>query len=112
MLYAVRPNYGYFDLSPPGRVHVASDGATSFEPEDGGPHRYSILRSEQQIRVRRCGPIGKSTAVSLCSPPLKLHAAHGVSEEPLQDEVRWAFGKCFVRGWVALLACYTHSNLM
>ena len=52
VLYAVRPNDGYFDLSPPGRVHVASDGATSFEPEDEGPHRYLILPREQQIRVR------------------------------------------------------------
>jgi purine nucleosidase len=51
-LYAVRPDYGYFDLSPPGRVHVASDGATSFEPENAGPHRYLILKPEQQNRVR------------------------------------------------------------
>jgi purine nucleosidase len=52
VLYAVRPNYGYFDLSLPGRVHVASDGATSFEPQNAGPHRYLILKSQQQIRVR------------------------------------------------------------
>jgi inosine-uridine nucleoside N-ribohydrolase len=52
VLYAIRPDDGYFDLSPPGRVHVESDGATSFEAENGGPHRYLILRPEQQIRVR------------------------------------------------------------
>jgi inosine-uridine nucleoside N-ribohydrolase len=52
VLYAVRPDYGYFDLSPPGRVHVSSDGATSFEPENAGPHRYLILKPDQQIRVR------------------------------------------------------------
>jgi inosine-uridine nucleoside N-ribohydrolase len=52
VLYAVRPDDGYFDLSPPGRVHVASDGATSFEPEKAGPHRYLILKPDQQIRVR------------------------------------------------------------
>jgi purine nucleosidase len=52
VLYAVRPNDGYFDLSPPGRVHVANDGATSFAPEDAGPHRYLILKPDQQPRVR------------------------------------------------------------
>ena len=31
VLYAVRPNRGYFDLSPPGMVKVANDGLTSFE---------------------------------------------------------------------------------
>jgi inosine-uridine nucleoside N-ribohydrolase len=52
VLYAVRPNCHYFDLSPPGRVHVANDGTTSFKPDKAGPHRYLILKPEQQIRVR------------------------------------------------------------
>jgi inosine-uridine nucleoside N-ribohydrolase len=52
VLYAVRPNDGYFDLSPPGRVSVTNDGATSFQPESAGPHRYLILKPEQAIRVR------------------------------------------------------------
>ena len=52
VLYAVRPDDGYFDLSPPGRVHVASNGATSLEPDPAGPHRYLILTPEQQIRLR------------------------------------------------------------
>jgi inosine-uridine nucleoside N-ribohydrolase len=52
VLYAVRPDCGYFDLSPPGRVHVASDGTTSFEAESSGSHRFLILKPERQIRVR------------------------------------------------------------
>jgi hypothetical protein len=32
-------------------LHVASDGATSLEPENAGPHRYLVLNSQQQIRV-------------------------------------------------------------
>src|SRR5262249_6696701 len=35
VLYAVRPDRGYFDLSPPGRVLVSDDGVTTFKPEEG-----------------------------------------------------------------------------
>jgi len=52
VLYAIRPNDGYFDLSPPGRVSVSSEGATSFELESAGPHRHLILKPEQAVRVR------------------------------------------------------------
>jgi inosine-uridine nucleoside N-ribohydrolase len=52
VLYAVRPNGHYFELSPPGRVHVFNDGTTAFKPDKSGPHRYLILKPEQQIRVR------------------------------------------------------------
>jgi inosine-uridine nucleoside N-ribohydrolase len=52
VLYAVRPNDEYFDLSPPGRVRVSTDGATSFEPTTDGPHRYLTLKRDQATRVR------------------------------------------------------------
>jgi purine nucleosidase len=52
VLYAVRPDDGYFDLSPPGRVAVSDDGVTKFTAEARGPHRYLILRPEQKMRVR------------------------------------------------------------
>lgn len=52
VLYAVRPNDNYFDVSPPGHVHVADDGVTTFEPQPGGPHRYLVLNPDQKIRVR------------------------------------------------------------
>lgn len=52
VLYAVRPDRGYFDLSPPGRVTVEDDGFVRFRPEEGGPHRYLIVTPEQIARVR------------------------------------------------------------
>jgi inosine-uridine nucleoside N-ribohydrolase len=51
VLYAVRPDRGYFDLSPPGHVSVTNRGVTSFEPDPTGPHRFLILQPEQQKRV-------------------------------------------------------------
>ena len=50
-LYAVYPDRGYFDLSPPGRVVVEKDGATRFDRDEKGPHRYLILRPEQKGRA-------------------------------------------------------------
>jgi inosine-uridine nucleoside N-ribohydrolase len=52
VLYAVRPDDGYFDLSPPGRVAVSDKGETSFTAEPNGPHRYLMLNAEQKVRVR------------------------------------------------------------
>ncbi len=51
VLYAVRPDRGYFDLSPPGRVSVADDGLTTFMPSADGRDRYMILRDEQKGRA-------------------------------------------------------------
>ena len=65
VLYAVRPDRGYFSLSPPGRISVAQDGTTSFQPESQGPHRYLIVNAEQIARVREAQEL-------LCSqPPMK-----------------------------------------
>ncbi len=65
VLYAVRPDRGYFDLSPPGRIKVDSEGVTLFEADPQGQHRYLIVRPEQIIRVREA-------QVMLCSqPPVK-----------------------------------------
>lgn len=52
VLYAVRPNGGYFDVSPPGQVHVTADGITKFEQKPTGPHRYLVLKPDQQIQAR------------------------------------------------------------
>ena len=51
VLYAVHPDRGYFDLSPPGTVTVAPDGRTHFAPVANGRHRYLILQPEQKPRV-------------------------------------------------------------
>lgn len=51
VLYAVHPDRGYFDLSPPGKVVVEADGFTKFEPDTKGLHRYLKLSDHQRVRV-------------------------------------------------------------
>ena len=51
VLHAVRPNRGYFGISPHGKVTVANDGLTKFEPMKDGPHQYLTLTPEQRIRA-------------------------------------------------------------
>ena len=48
VLYGVRPNRGYFDISPPGQVTVDAEGLTHFHPQENGRDRYLILRDEQK----------------------------------------------------------------
>jgi inosine-uridine nucleoside N-ribohydrolase len=64
VLYAVRPNRGYFDLSVPGTVAVHDDGKTSFTAQEGGKHRYLNVSPEQIAMVREA-------FVQLCSEPPK-----------------------------------------
>jgi inosine-uridine nucleoside N-ribohydrolase len=65
VLYGVRPERGYFELSPPGRITIEQDGTTSFHAEPHGPHRYLIVSAEQIVRVREAQEM-------LCSqPPVK-----------------------------------------
>lgn len=52
VLYAVHPDRGYFDLSPPGRVTIENDGFSKFEPKDGGRHRYLKMNETQRARVQ------------------------------------------------------------
>ena len=54
VLYAVMPERGYFDLSPPGNVTVDADAGTVFRPsKDGkGRHRFLVMSPEQTARVR------------------------------------------------------------
>jgi inosine-uridine nucleoside N-ribohydrolase len=51
VLYAVRPDHGYFSVSIPGRVAVDDGGFTRFTPEKGGPHRFLTLNDEQRTRT-------------------------------------------------------------
>jgi inosine-uridine nucleoside N-ribohydrolase len=51
VLYAVRPERGYFELSPPGQVHVADDATTTFTPRPNGSHRVLRLNSDQAGRT-------------------------------------------------------------
>ncbi len=63
VLYAVHPDRGYFDLSPPGRVTVEADGFTRFEPNAGGRDRYLILPPRNIERLR------EALAQSVSQPP-------------------------------------------
>jgi len=53
VLYAAYPERGYFELSPPGSVHLTEDGRTRFAARDGGRDRYLILNPQQAERVRK-----------------------------------------------------------
>ena len=64
VLYAVRPNRQYFDLSQRGTVTVLDDGQTTFTPNENGKHRYMIVSPAQIIMVREA-------LVQLCSEPPK-----------------------------------------
>jgi inosine-uridine nucleoside N-ribohydrolase len=48
VLYASRPQEGYFKLSDPGVISVQDDGRTKFSPSANGKHRYLILDPAQQ----------------------------------------------------------------
>lgn len=54
VLYAVLPDRGYFDLSPPGNVVVENDSATLFRANKKGKgnHRFLVMSPEQAARVR------------------------------------------------------------
>lgn len=62
VLYAVRPDRGYFGLSAPGQVTVEEDGFTHFTPAPEGRDRYLILNEAQVVRV-------KEALVQLASQP-------------------------------------------
>jgi inosine-uridine nucleoside N-ribohydrolase len=52
VLYAVRPDRGYFGLSQPGAIEVDDKGITSFRPRPDGKHRYLTVDREQIERTR------------------------------------------------------------
>jgi len=51
VLYAVRPQEGYFKLSATGTISVLDDGRTKFTPSNDGKHRYLILDPAQKDRI-------------------------------------------------------------
>ena len=63
VLYAVRPDRGYFGLSPAGRVTVEDDGYTRFVPAADGRDRFLKLNAVQAARV-------KEALVELASQPV------------------------------------------
>lgn len=51
VLYAVRPDAGYFDLSSAGRVSVSDKGLTTFAVDENSQHHYLIMSDLQRVRV-------------------------------------------------------------
>ena len=52
VLYDLRPDRGYFDLSPPGNVTVAGNGATAFVPSAQGRRYFFKVSPVQAARIR------------------------------------------------------------
>jgi inosine-uridine nucleoside N-ribohydrolase len=52
VLYAIRPDRGYFELSETGRVTLGEKHVTTFTPDASGRCRYLILKPEQAARVQ------------------------------------------------------------
>jgi inosine-uridine nucleoside N-ribohydrolase len=50
-LYAIRPNAGYFSLSPQGQIHVDEQGRTSFREEQKGRQQYLTVNDAQRAMV-------------------------------------------------------------
>jgi inosine-uridine nucleoside N-ribohydrolase len=61
--YAIYPDRGYFDVSPPGRVRVDEEGHTDFAATKDGKDRYLVMSELQAARV-------KEAFVQLCSEPV------------------------------------------
>lgn len=62
VLYAVRPEHGYFGYSPPGRVTIDAEGYSRFTPAKQGEHRYLTVTEEQRATVL-------ATLIALASEP-------------------------------------------
>jgi inosine-uridine nucleoside N-ribohydrolase len=68
-LYAVWPDRGFFNLSPPGRIIVLRDGGTKFTPDPKGNARYLSVSDGQKSRTLE-------TMILLASqPPERARAA-------------------------------------
>ncbi len=65
VLYAVRPDRGYFTLSKPGKIVIEDDGFSQFTEEAGGPHRFLTVDPVQQALV------SESLSVLSSEPPKK-----------------------------------------
>jgi hypothetical protein len=56
VLYDLRPDRGYFDISAPGDVTVAADGVTTFQANPQGKRYFLKVTPIQAARVRdACG---------------------------------------------------------
>jgi len=50
VLYAIRPDDGYFSVSAAGRISIMPDGSSRFTARTGGTHRYLTMDDRQRAR--------------------------------------------------------------
>jgi hypothetical protein len=70
VMAVVRPDRGYFGLSPPGRVTIDADGLATFVAAAHGRDRHLTVTREQAVR-------GIEAFVNLCSAPVCRRPAAG-----------------------------------
>jgi purine nucleosidase len=70
VLFDLRPDRGYFDVSPPGNITVSPDGSTSFQPNLQGKRYFLSVNPTQAARVREA-------CVWLASQPTQLSKSGG-----------------------------------
>ncbi len=70
VLYAVRPNHGYFGLSSVGQIRVDAQDVTQFDSVESGRQRYLTVTPEQIARVREA-------LIQLASQPPTKDAPRG-----------------------------------
>ena len=51
VLYAIRPDDGYFNVSLPGKIGVEPNGSSRFVARTGGAHRYLTMDDKQRARA-------------------------------------------------------------
>lgn len=74
-LYAIRPQGGYFSLSPRGNIQIDSQGKTKLTAAPGGEHQYLTASPEQRQRALQA-------MIELAgAPPARLRNAHVKIEE-------------------------------
>jgi purine nucleosidase len=70
VLFDLRPDRGYFDVSPPGNVTVSPDGSTTFHPNPQGKRYFLSVNPTQAARVREA-------CVWLASQPNQISKSGG-----------------------------------
>lgn len=71
VLYAVRPDAGYFGVSSPGHISLGEKNVTRFTPDANGTHRYLTVNAEQIARVR------EAFTWAMSAPPVRKGKARG-----------------------------------
>jgi inosine-uridine nucleoside N-ribohydrolase len=63
VVYAIRPELNYFELSPPGKVTIANDGETVFNADPNGNHHYL------KVDERNISRIAEMMSLLVSEPP-------------------------------------------